>query len=202
MSCRFSQMSVPPSSPAPGYGSPPPGYGVPPPPKKNTAQIVLIVLAAVFGVGIFFVAILAAILFPVFQKVRGNARLAASESNVKLIELGMIQYTADHNDRMPPAASYKNALFPSYIKDETVFHSPGDKEGAGSYAMNVNLQGKSLENLAHSDTVVSIYEGHNQTLSFQHDGKAVVGFADGHVRALTQAQAQKFTQMQVLRWKP
>ena len=203
MSHRFSQMSVPPGGPVPGYGAPPPGYGVPsPPPKNNTAKIVLIVLAAVFGGGIFIVAILAAILFPVFQKVRGNARLAACESNVKQIELGMLQYTQDHNGALPSsAAAYKNAVFP-YIKSESVFHCPADQEGAVSYAMNAHLQGKNLDDLAHPSQVVLVYDGQNGTLDFRHDGKAVVGFADGHDRALTQAQVQELTQAQELKWKP
>ena len=92
MSHTFFPMSLPPSSgPSPGYGAPPPGYGVPPPKKNNTATIIIIVLAVVFGGGLFVTAILAAILFPVFVKVRGNARLATCESNVKQIELGMIE---------------------------------------------------------------------------------------------------------------
>ena len=203
MSRHFSQMSVPPGSPAPGYGAPPPGYGVPPPsPKNNTTQIVLIVLAVVFGGGIFLIAILAAILFPVFQKARDNARLASCESNVNQIELGMLQYTQDHNGALPPsAAAYKAAVFP-YIKSESVFHYPADPSGPVEYAVNANLQGKNLDNLAHPAQVVLVYEGQDQALNFQHDGKAVVGFADGHVRALTQAQVQELTQAQELKWKP
>ena len=80
----------------------PPGYGMPPPPQKNnTAKILLIILAVVFGGGIFLVAILAAILFPVFAKAREKARLVSCESNVKQIELGLIQYLQDHNEKYP-----------------------------------------------------------------------------------------------------
>lgn len=197
MNHGFSQMSTPPGGPPSGYGAPPPGYPAPPALRQNnTTKIVLIVLAVVFGGGIFVVAILAAILFPVFQKVRGNARLAVCETNVRQIELGLIQYAQDHNEKLPSsAAAYKDAISP-YIKSEAVFRCPSQESGGAAYSMNVNLQGKSLDDLAHPEKVVLIYEGQNQTLDFRHEGKAVVGFADGHDKALTQDQAQN------LKWKP
>lgn len=203
MNQGFSQMSTPPSGPPSGYSGSPPGYGMPPVPRQNnTAKIVLIVLAVVFGGGIFLIAILAAVLFPVFQKVRGNARLAACETNVQQIELGLIQYAQDHNEKLPSsAAAYKDAVFP-YIKSESVFRCPSLEGGGVAYSMNANLQGKSLDDLAHPDKVVLIYEGQNQTLDFRHEGKAVVGFADGHDKALTEAQAQYWIQTQDLKWKP
>ncbi len=203
MNHGFSQMSTPPPSygPPPGYGALPPGYGAPPP-KNNTVNIVLIVLAVVFGGGVFVVAILAAILFPVFQKVRGNARLAVCETNVRQIELGLIQYTQDHNGKLPSsAAAYKDTVFP-YIKNEAVFRCPSQEGEGAAYSMNPFLQGKSLDDLAHPEKIVLIYEGQNQTLDFRHDGKTVVGFADGHDKALTQAQIRYWIQTQDLRWKP
>lgn len=203
MNHGFSQMSTPPSAPPPGYGGLPPCYGAPPAPQKNnTAKIVLIVLAVVFGGGIFVVAILAAILFPVFQKVRGNARLAVCETNVRQIELGLIQYAQDHNEKLPPsAAAYKGVVFP-YINNEAVFRCPSQEGTGAAYSMNTNLQGKGLDDLAHPEKVILIYEGQNQTLDFRHEGKAVVGFADGHDKALTETQAQDWIQTHELKWKP
>lgn len=43
---------------------------------------------------------------------------------------------------------------------------------------------------------VMIYEGEHGKLNFRHDGKATVGFVDGHVK-LVDAEAAK-----PLRWKP
>ncbi len=196
-------MSTPPSGPPPGYGGPPPGYVMPPAPQQNnTAKIVLIVLAVVFGGGIFLIAILAAILFPVFQKVRGNARLSACLSNVRLIELGMVQYTQDHNGKLPPSAAKYQQAISSYGISPQFFHCPAAESGENDYAMNANLQGIDLDNLANPRKVVLIYEGQNQTLDFRHDGKTVIGFADGHDKALTPAQVQSWIQTQDLRWKP
>jgi prepilin-type processing-associated H-X9-DG protein len=187
-------MSTPPPN-GPAYGAPPPGYGAPPPrPKNNTATVVGIVLAVVLGGGLLLTAILAAILFPVFARARENARLASCESNVKQIELGLIQYTQDNNEKFP-AGDFQSAVA-RYAVSDAVFHCPADEAGGVDYSLNTNLQGVSLEKLNHPEAVVAVYEGKGQKLDFRHGGKAVVGFADGHVRAVTQAQAQ------ALRWKP
>jgi len=44
-------------------------------------------------------------------------------------------------------------------------------------------------------TLVSIYQGHDQKLDFKYDGHSVVGFMDGHVKAVTPEEAKN------LRWK-
>ena len=197
MSRTFTPMSQPPPSGPPQGYAPPPGYGMPPK-KNNTAATIIIVLAAVFGGGIFLLAILAAILFPVFQKVRGNARLASCESNVRQLGLGLTQYTYDNGSRFP-AGDYKQAIMP-YIKSEKVFHCPADTLGSQSYSFNTKLQGVALRKLSNPAETVAIYEGSDQTLDFRHEHRggpvAVVGFADGRVKAVSQTQAQS------LRWKP
>ncbi len=52
---------------------------------------------------IAIIAILAAILFPVFQRVRENARRTACLSNMKQLGLGFTQYNQDNDERMPGA---------------------------------------------------------------------------------------------------
>ena len=169
-------------------------YAPPPPPKNNTAKIILIVLAVVFGGGIFLVAILAAILFPVFAKAREKARMVSCESNVKQIDLGLMQYIQDHNDKYP-GGDYKAAIQP-YTMSEQLFHCPSNSVGGESYSFNANLQGVSIAKISSPQSTVVVYEGREQTLDFRHDGKAVVGFADGSVRAIPKDEAP------ALRWKP
>ena len=52
---------------------------------------------------IAIIAILAAILFPVFQKVRENARKTSCLSNQKQIGLATVQYVQDSDETFPPA---------------------------------------------------------------------------------------------------
>lgn len=50
---------------------------------------------------IAIIAILAAILFPVFARARENARRSSCSSNLKQIGLGVMQYTQDYDERYP-----------------------------------------------------------------------------------------------------
>jgi prepilin-type N-terminal cleavage/methylation domain-containing protein len=59
--------------------------------KKGFTLIELLVVIAI-------IAILAAILFPVFAKAREKARQASCQSNEKQLGLGFIQYTQDYDE--------------------------------------------------------------------------------------------------------
>ncbi len=55
---------------------------------------------------IAIIAILAAILFPVFARARENARRASCQSNLKQIGLGMMQYSQDYDEKLVPMWNY------------------------------------------------------------------------------------------------
>jgi prepilin-type N-terminal cleavage/methylation domain-containing protein/prepilin-type processing-associated H-X9-DG protein len=55
---------------------------------------------------IAIIAILAAILFPVFAKAREKGRQASCLSNVKQIMIGVLQYAQDYDEQLPYGCSY------------------------------------------------------------------------------------------------
>ena len=79
---------------------------------------------------IAIIAILAAILFPVFAQAREKARQAACLSNTKQLGLGVMQYTQDYDELMPVAGynaqcrgRWEGQLF-TYVKNADVFTCP------------------------------------------------------------------------------
>ncbi len=97
---------------------------------------------------IAIIAILAAILFPVFARARENARRSSCQSNLKQIGLGWIQYTQDYDERVVPYSStgatggyshnWATALQP-YLKSVQLYVCPSDSDKAISYTYNASL---------------------------------------------------------------
>ena len=95
--------------------------------RKGFTLIELLVVIAI-------IAILAAILFPVFARARENARRTSCASNLKQIGLGFLQYTQDYDERLPriPAdtgqlatPSWDIQLYP-YMKSTQILACPSD----------------------------------------------------------------------------
>lgn len=72
--------------------------------KRGFTLIELLVVIAI-------IAILAAILFPVFARARENARRSSCQSNLKQIGLGFLQYSQDYDEMMPYQSSSAQVYF-------------------------------------------------------------------------------------------
>ena len=86
---------------------------------------------------IAIIAILAAILFPVFARARENARRSSCQSNLKQVGLGVLQYAQDYDERLT-FSNYDNTnlrwmdVLQPYIKSEQIFNCPSHSFGSGS----------------------------------------------------------------------
>ncbi|RYX85496.1 DUF1559 domain-containing protein [bacterium] len=107
---------------------------------------------------IAIIAILAAILFPVFARARENARKASCMSNMKQLGLGLMQYTQDYDERFPcpgatnyngefrnddgsaAKASWRQKIYP-YVKSVQIFICPSNIAGGANYPTDMGTPG-------------------------------------------------------------
>ncbi len=91
---------------------------------------------------IAIIAILAAILFPVFAKAREKARQSSCQSNVKQVNIAIVQYVQDYDETFPEGGWAANdiVVFPNgstgsnnwtmrvfpYVKNVQLFNCPSD----------------------------------------------------------------------------
>ena len=103
------------------------------PHSRRVSAFTLIELLVVIAI----IAILAAILFPVFARARENARRSSCQSNLKQIGLGFEQYKNDY-DQFYPGSLVNNVswstLIDPYLKSQQIFVCPSSSEGATSAA--------------------------------------------------------------------
>ena len=134
--------------------------------RRAFTLIEMLVVVTIIG-------LLAALLFPVFAKVRENGRRTSCLSNERQIGLALLQYTADNDAYFPNAFTPHNAgdwalqVFP-YVKDPAVYRCPDDPTLDGelnfplpvvhyfvdSYAINSNLQGPPVSDFTPTGDIV------------------------------------------------
>ena len=130
---------------------------------------------------IAIIAILAAILFPVFARARENARRSSCLSNLKQIGLGTLQYLQDYDERYPMLHDDKNGNFSldtnetawamiiqPYINNVQVYQCPSESTTGSSspfnsaytdYSYNQALATQSAAALTATSLTVMLFEG-------------------------------------------
>jgi len=138
---------------------------------------------------IAIIAILAAILFPVFAKAREKARQTTCASNVRQQLLAVQMFVQDHRNVFPNKATiWGDLAVPPQL---LVCPTYGTKKGIG-YGYNASLSGKTITDKgvpeASKCAVIADSDKSNHLIVFsaldiaeRHTDKAVIGFADGHV---------------------
>ncbi|MHB8997602.1 MAG: DUF1559 family PulG-like putative transporter [Armatimonadota bacterium] len=120
---------------------------------------------------IAIIAILAAILFPVFAKAREKARQSSCLSNVKQMILGVMQYAQDYDERYPGgltgsdtsqgpvtrstyftvAKATSDIIFP-YVKNTQLFTCPSSPNPASTYSSNYGFNSRLCPQLTTAGT--------------------------------------------------
>ena len=145
--------------------------------QKGFTLIELLVVIAI-------IAILAAILFPVFQKVRENARRASCTSDLKQLSIAVVQYQQDFDEIMPGSAvnaalggwiyftgftafpsptptafdPTQGSIYP-YVKSKGVYLCPDDSSNQGnSYSINGPICGQALSQFTQPSATVLFNE--------------------------------------------
>ena len=152
--------------------------------RKGFTLIELLVVIAI-------IAILAAILFPVFSRARAKARQAKCSSNLKQLATAMEMYTMDYDEMYPgapngnggssayggwiwyasfgvPGRGYFDvscgALYP-YVRNDEVYSCPDDRTGSGlSYEINGYLRWGTVAQVPMpADTLLFVAEDDHDT---------------------------------------
>src|SRR5262249_42852083 len=126
------------SAPYPDPYAAPPRRGLPP---------WVWVLIALGGLGMLCgpIAILAAILFPVFSQARNKARAASCLQNVKQLSIALNKYEQDYGERAPWAANWADAIYP-YHRNYAIYVCPTmgtvpiNAAGPGTSSYTYNLE--------------------------------------------------------------
>ena len=161
--------------------------------KKGFTLIELLVVIAI-------IAILAAILFPVFARARENARRSSCQSNLKQIGLGVFQYTQDYDEKYPHlysnldgAANWATPttaagdqgwamLLQPYLKSTQIFQCPSETvaptadatayggDGYSDYWYNSILAGNSQAAVEAVALTVMNGDGNSSSSIYYYDG--------------------------------
>ncbi len=147
---------------------------------------------------IAIIAILAAILFPVFAKAREKARQSSCLNNQRQIAVAILMYGQDHDETLPDSSS----VWPELSIDRNILMCPTKgKKVANAYVYHDGVSSLALGEIADPSGCLLTMDGqHAATASpvtydncaysiddvdARHSNKFVATFADGHVDVLS-----------------
>lgn len=159
--------------------------------RKGSRGFTLIELLVVIAI----IAILAAILFPVFARARENARRSSCQSNLKQTALGVFQYTQDYDEKFIPLRTYNtstgevvdwNFTIQPYLKSNQLLVCPSNTGADAaatnriSYGMNVTLNTNPNVNTMSGISLAAINYPSELMMLVDDDLGAKTGQCDGY----------------------
>ncbi len=177
--------------------------------RKGFTLIELLVVIAI-------IAILAAILFPVFAKAREKARQTACMSNQKQIALATTMWAQDNNEALPPASTFWTAVsIPSKVQQCLTAGS----SVTNAYCYNNAVAGLTLQQVGDATAAVLTCDGAHALINaggafayrdasytanylnvaysptdiaYRHGNAALASYVDGHVELNTTVSVGNF----------
>ncbi|HEX2950830.1 MAG TPA: prepilin-type N-terminal cleavage/methylation domain-containing protein, partial [Armatimonadota bacterium] len=160
--------------------------------RKGFTLIELLVVIAI-------IAILAAILFPVFAKAREKARQTQCMNNQKQMTTAIQMYVQDNEEKLPKSDSVWSDLD---IPAKVLQCPTAGKNVANAYCYNNSLSGLSVGQFRDPTFTAVTVDGQHQSsgaqgdfdniaytladISYRHNNMCIVGYVDGHVAAVPQ----------------
>jgi prepilin-type N-terminal cleavage/methylation domain-containing protein/prepilin-type processing-associated H-X9-DG protein len=159
--------------------------------QKGFTLIELLVVIAI-------IAILAAILFPVFARAREKARQTTCTSNQRQIATTLLMYAQDHEEMLPE----ETTVWSSSSLDPGVLVCPSKgKNTPNGYVYSMMVAGRSLGDIGDPSKSAMIADGaHTVTATeaatnvaysaqdfdlTRHSGKMISAFVDGHCESIS-----------------
>jgi prepilin-type N-terminal cleavage/methylation domain-containing protein/prepilin-type processing-associated H-X9-DG protein len=146
--------------------------------KRNQKGFTLIELLVVIAI----IAILAAILFPVFARAREKARQTTCSSNQRQIVAAVQMYCQDHEETLPATSSVWNDI----NVDQKVLTCPSLSGNQKGYLYNQDCGSASIGSFVSPDQIMVTADSKDgKTVDPRHSGKHIASYLDGHVATAT-----------------
>ncbi|MEI6519531.1 MAG: prepilin-type N-terminal cleavage/methylation domain-containing protein [bacterium] len=154
--------------------------------RKGFTLIELLVVIAI-------IAILAAILFPVFARAREKARQTTCTSNQRQIAASIAMYVQDHEEILPGTSTIWSDI---KVEPAVLICPTKGKSTTNGYVYNYIVAGSAIGSQVNPMSVFLTADGAatgnvtkdaTNEVSNIHSGKTIASFADGHVSATTGA---------------
>jgi prepilin-type N-terminal cleavage/methylation domain-containing protein/prepilin-type processing-associated H-X9-DG protein len=176
----------------------------------KTRGFTLIELLVVIAI----IAILAAILFPVFAKAREKARQSSCLNNQRQIAVAILMWVQDHDEIFPDESS----VWPEINVDRNILMCPTKgKKIANAYVYNAGLSSRALGDFPNPEAQLMTADGQHAAttaagrisatydncaysvddLDSRHSGRLLCSYVDGHVAIFKLPNADEPTSIQL-----